>query len=317
MKKFFGAAITLAALAAVVACSESSTSNNDPSNPGNGGDGGGGGGGGDGGNNPGPGPGTKVKAGTVTMTQTVFSAAGTEVVSTVAAAGFYEGTLNASGSGDFSCKESKEGDCTITECDLGPTPDGGTETDAGTTKSPHAGEIAIKSASEMKLTPDADGKYEGKNEQSRLWTNGGDISVKAAGADVPAFEKSLKAPSAVKVTAPAWPALGTALEIDRANDLDITWSDGGAGSVQAMVSSSSDDNTKFATVSCVFKSDTGGAKIPKAALSKLIAGDRASIYVSAATIEEVTAGDWKVSVMAMTPATTSGGDMASGQAQIK
>lgn len=315
MKKFFGAAITLAALAAVVACSESSTSTNDPSNPGNGGDGGGGGG--DGGHTPTPGPGTKIKAGTVTMTQTVVSAGGTEIVNAVAGAGFYEGTLNASGSGDASCTESKEGDCTITECDLGPTPDGGTETDAGTTKSPHAGEIAIKSASEIKLTPDADGKYDGKSEQSRLWTNGGDISVTAAGADVPAFETSLKGPSAVEVTAPAWPALGAALEIDRANDLEITWSDGGAGSVQAMVSSSTDDTKKVATVSCVFKSDTGGGKIPKAALSKLIAGDKASISVHAATIEEVSAGDWKVSVAAMTSATTSGGDMASAQAKIK
>lgn len=278
------------------------------------------GGDGSGGDKPGDGDGTEAtKSGSIMVTQSSYSVAGNDMFMYSTMASFVDATGSTVGTTNgVKCTQSTDGDCSISECDL---PSGsGNETDAGNgtpgeaKKQPTAGDITISGLEDVTMSPDGNGAYTAKSGQVALFEGGADVTFKAAGAEVPAFEKVLKAPSSVTLTAPAWPAPGTALEIDRSKDLDLTWDNGTAGDVQASISSLAGQKT--ATITCKFKADAGQGKISKAALGKLVATDTGSISVSAMSSESFDQGGWKLSVMALAPA-SAGSASAAGSAKIK
>jgi hypothetical protein len=248
-----------------------------------------------------------TRVGSVTLTQMTFQAGPTTINSFSASAAFVETTAT----GTATCKTSTEGDCTISECTI---PQGGGGAPQQPTSSPHAGEIKVAATGNVTLTPDAKGVYAAKTGQTELFKAGADISVKAAGDKVPAFDKTVKGPSIVTVTAPTWPAAGQPFQVDRTKAIDLVWKDGTAGDVTASVSSLAGD--KSATVMCKFAANANKGTIPAAALGKLVVTAQGSISVSASSTVAFDQGDWKLSLTAFSPA-KAGTAMASGIANVK
>jgi len=232
-------------------------------------------------------------------------------------ASFVEAAAVAGVPGTSKCTTTKEGSCDVMVCDL-PASSGGGSNDpppqgGEVKKSPSASDITIKAADEITLSPDGKGNYTPMTGQTALFAAGDDVLVKAKGAEVPAFSKTIKAPGIINVTAPEWPALGEAFTIDKANDLELTWENGGEGDVQATISSVADKKTSMIT--CKFKAADGTGKIAKAALGKLVASETGSISISSANTAAFDQNGWKLNVLIMSPG-TAGGGMASGVAHI-
>lgn len=259
-----------------------------------------------------------AKIGTISMTQTSFTAGPTTIDSYSLIASFATGgTAVGSGGEGTKCNTAKDGDCTVTDCDLSPTDAGsssGGVSDAGTPKQKHAGDITVAADLDVTMTPDDNGSYPYKTGQVKLFGSEQEIAVDAKGADIPAFSTTLKAPTFVTLTEPAWPAPGQPLAVNRANALAFKWDAGTSGDV--MVSLSTVSSTKLASVSCTWKASAGQGSIGAAALGKLTTDGQGSIAVNASSTSTVTAGDWKVNVSALSPA-KAGSSLASGQITVQ
>jgi hypothetical protein len=269
----------------------------------------------------GPGAGTTVtKSGTVSLVQSKMTILDKDYSSYTASATFIQATSYSSTVSSTGCTTSTDGDCSIVDCDASNAvvSDAGAPpaADAGAPQgNPSAGDITVTGDKEIVLSPNAAGVYAPKTEQVSLWTAGNDLAVKAKGADIPAFDKTLKAPGAITLTAPEWPtAPGQAVAIDRSADLDLAWTDGGDGDVSASISSVAGKKTTFIT--CTFKAAGGTGKITKAALGKLQTTTTGTISLLSTASDIVDAAGWKVTVSASSPASTSAGGAASGIANI-
>jgi len=222
------------------------------------------------------------------------------VISASAFAAFSK-PVSGTGGGESSCKQTKEGACTITECDLSAVADSGAPVDAGSEKDPNAGEITLSGgdipAEGIKLAVEADGSYKFYSGSTKLFSSGQTITTKAAGADVPAFEKGVAAPAAIKITSPAC-ATAQCGDLDSTKDFDIVWTDGGAGKVTA-TATTLDTGKKSVTLSCVFDSSANKGTVPAAALGKLIKG-AGNIVIGASSNEIVAAGNYDVSITVAT-----------------
>ncbi len=299
------ASLMFSAAAIVVACKENETSTPDGSSSGSTSSGGTSSSGSTGGTSSGNNA-TTVKSGLVSVTQSITKVVETDYISVTSIASFGETTASGGGSDvTGGCKTSTAGDCTVVECETTTDADrdaGNTPEDAGSSKSPTAGDVKIKGLREITLSPDATtGNYPPKSDTppaaSKIWEGGDDVKISAVGAEVPAFDKTLKAPSSVTVTAPEFPTFPDKLTIPRNADLDVTWANGTAGNVTAsfVTTSSSGNTTKLATITCTFKADAGTGKVPSAALGKLIAGDGA-VSIGASSNELVDQGGWKINL---------------------
>lgn len=310
--------LTFVALAsAAVACTVTTssapdgTSSSSSSSSSSGGDGDGGSSGDGGGET------TDAKIGTISMTQTSFTAGPTTVDSYSLIASFSAGGAGADmGGGGAKCNTTKDGDCTAMECDITPVDAGssGAVGDAGVAKLQHAGDITVASELDVTMSPDDKGSYPYKTGQVKLFGSEQEIAVDAKGADIPAFATTLKAPTFITLTEPAWPAAGQQLTVDRANALAFKWDAGTSGDV--MVSLSTVSSTKLASISCTWKASAGQGSIGTAALGKLTTDGQGSIAVNASSTSTVTAGDWKVNVSALSPA-KAGSSLASGQIKVQ
>jgi hypothetical protein len=244
-----------------------------------------------------------VKSGSVTLSQSSFTAGPTTINSFSASALFFETvTTGATGGTTATCKTSTDGACTISECDFsGAEAPADPGTPAAPAKAPHAGEITVAASETLTLAVDDKGAYAPKTGQTQLWATGSDITVKAAGDTIPAFEKVLKAPASVTVTAPAAPAAGQSLDVDRAKELPFTWTGGGDGDVSVSVSAALLENnkvTKSSSITCKFPSKDNKGTISAAAMGKLVATDTGSVIVGSSTTEAFEAGGWKLNVTA-------------------
>jgi hypothetical protein len=254
------------------------------------------------------------------LTQTSLTIADQEINSFSAMALFTEVAAGgAAVPGAPKCTTSKEGSCDVTVCDIPAASgggSGGTPPPAGEPKnSPSASDITITGAEEIVLEADDKGNYTPASGQTKLLTAGEDVKVKAKGKEVPAFDKTVKAPSLVTLTAPEWPAAGDAFAIDRTADLEFNWDNGTAGEVQASISAITDK--KMSTIACKFKADAGTGKITKAALSKLVASEQGSISVSGISTTAFEASGWKITLTAMSPSSVAAGGVASATASIQ
>lgn len=250
-----------------------------------------------------------TKVGTVSLSQTSFKA-GAQTFFTFSASAFFAEA--AATTGDNKCKTSTEGACQIVECD---TSGATTPPPSGTPgKAPHASDITVTGAGNVTLTADDKGVYAAKTGQTELYKPDTDVAVKAKGDSVPAFDKSIKAPSNITVTAPAWPAAGQPFQLDRTKAINLTWTGGTSGDVSASFASTT--TGKLASVTCKFPAKDGKGDVPAAALGKLLVTTSGTIALSTSSTVAFDAGDWKLSLMAIGGA-MAGTSPASGLANIK
>ena len=110
--------------------------------------------------------------------------------------------------------------------------------------------------------------YPSVHADTQFFTGGDSITVQGAGGpDLPAFAAHvLIAPNDVVITAPTCPDL-ICPEVDRTQDLAVTWTGGAAGQVRASFETVAPNNT--GSVFCTFDAASGAGTVPKAALAVL------------------------------------------------
>jgi hypothetical protein len=200
------------------------------------------------------------------------------------------------------CPATTDGPCTIKDC---PTP--GADAGQPTPRTASAGAVQVTGAAMPVLLVPSGASYPPLQSSARLWSGGESLDVLAMGAEVPAFSAALTAPSYVTVTAPAWPALGSTLAIDRSQPLAFAWSGGHDGTVQVEILG--DMGPQRTSITCLFPAASGSGTVPATALARFpLVTTGASLSVDCITDKSVTAGGWSILVRASTQARTAAGD---------
>ena len=253
---------------------------------------GGGGGGGPGGG--GPDAQKPTKTGYVFLqSYDAMNLPGTPTRGGSASAGFY-------GTAGTCTGDQTVGACTVSTC---------TSTMQPTAVS--AGVVTLSGAAQpIMLTPGTDKTYTAFMSMSPLFAGGESVVVSAAGADVPAFSKSITMPGKATITSPSKPAAGTFLAVSRSADFSVTWTGGGSGSLQIFVSGTS------GRVTCRFPAGSDSAAVPAAALAMLPAGN-GSFAMAAIADGEQDAGDYAVDVSAYFNAVWPDDSIVSGGATLQ
>lgn len=156
-----------------------------------------------------------------------------------------------------------------------------------------AGTVSVTGIKQaVTLTPQPDNIYMPfSSQQATLFDGGETITINGSGAEVPAFTVSVTAPTRPTITSPAKPATTSgSITVNRAQDLAVTWSGGGAGTVYIYVGGPTGSNT---SMSCGYAASAGSAMVPSAALTKLAAG-MGSFSASAVSNKTVDKGDWRI-----------------------
>lgn len=155
-----------------------------------------------------------------------------------------------------------------------------------------AGNLTVTNTASKATTPlfFSVSKYEGSGSVTNdpLFAAGDGMSVKAAGATVPAFDLSVQAPSPVQVASPT----DTMLTIKRSQDFTVSWTGQSSGKFVFQIVGVSPANPNL---ECRFDSKALTGTIPSAALQLLPAGTyNADAFTRNRLVEE--AGNWSVSL---------------------
>ena len=171
------------------------------------------------------------------------------------------------------CTASTVGDCLVSACTISDVGDAGAAPPAATALD--AGTLTIMGAGASKATlvfgtvsPSSMQKgYPSVAADTQFFSGGDSISVVGAGgADLPAFKAQMViAPNDLTLTAPDCSA--GCPDLDRTQDLAVTWTGGGAGHVKASFETVGD--TAAGYVFCTFDATAGTGTVPKAALAAL------------------------------------------------
>jgi hypothetical protein len=205
-------------------------------------------------------------------------------------------------SGAFCTNTMHIGPCDLASCVSTPPP------------SVSAGTIMITGAAQaITMLPKANQTYDTFMTADPLFSGGESITFAAAGADVPAFTKSIVAPAKATITSPAKPSsTSPLLVINRSQDFTVSWTGGGSGLVQVALNSAQADQRLF----CRFEASAGTGKVPTAALSMLQAENGGFAMASIAqTVHE--AGDYAVDVSAYFNAVWPDNAIVSGAAMFQ
>lgn len=117
------------------------------------------------------------------------------------------------------------------------------------------------------------------------------VHIQGGGATAPAFTLSFTAPGLASITAPARPAGTNPLVINRAQDLAVTWTGGGASDMDFVLGSMNGSNPG-PTLNCSFPASAGSGTIPAAALAMLPAGS-GTFGAATEVVKNVDIGDWR------------------------
>jgi hypothetical protein len=231
----------------------------------------------DGDDTPGPDAKAPANSGFVQITSQSFISNTTTVRTGTASATFAMRT------GAASCTEQTLGACTLTTCSGQAQP--ATNLSAGT--------ITVTGAAiPITLTPKADKTYETVLSMTQpLFMGDETLAASGTGADVPAFSVSVTAPSRPTLTAPAMPASGSMLPINRAQAFHATWMNRSpAGKVYLYFSGPQGSGV---SMSCGFDSTALGADVPASTLAMLPAGAGtfSAGVVSSSTTD---VGEWRI-----------------------
>jgi hypothetical protein len=131
----------------------------------------------------------------------------------------------------------------------------------------------------------------------------------------PQFNLSLTAPSRITVSMPVFPGLGMTLMINRAQPLNVAWTNGTAGKVQ--ISTSSVFMSRSVTAVCTFPASMGSGVIPSSVLSKHQAMGSGSISIVCTDSTFTSQGEWSLGLTATNTAVTTTGAQAFAQAQFQ
>jgi hypothetical protein len=181
------------------------------------------------------------------------------------------------------CSEQAIGACTLITCPATVPP--ATNVNAGT--------ITVTGAAiPISLTTKPDNTYTVVTTMTQpLFIGDETLAASGSGGDVPAFSVSVTAPSRPTITAPAQPAAGAKITINRAQGFHATWMNrSAAGKVYLYFSGPQDSGI---TMSCGFASTALAADVPAAALAMLPAGT-GSFNASAVSQASTDVGDWRV-----------------------
>lgn len=227
------------------------------------------------------GAGTPTKSGSVTISGWDYMASSTPIQGGSASASFY-GKVG----GSSLCTQQTVGGCTVSQCG------NGTGNDGGGAAAASAGTIDVSGASKpLQLVPNGT-TYDSATSQTKLLSGGEQLDVKASGAEVPAFDLKVTAPTYVTVTTPVFPTSGK-LTVDRSKALALAWSGGTIGNVTAVVGANSASGS--VSVLCQFPAATGSASIPAAALGNLPSSPTsASMAVQVTNGTTTVVGGWSL-----------------------
>lgn len=237
-----------------------------------------------------------LKSGYVSLVQSVMEIQGTQYASHSLSASFVDVS---GGAGDWACTTAHDGECVVYDCS-GSVTDGGVAAQQAS-----AGTLHISAGgTTITMSPEADGSYTAVTGQSRLWTAGQTLAVQADGDEVPAFTGSVAGVDAALVSAPAFPAAGTAMSISRSQSLTVSWSGQTAGNIFVILARSDTAGAVTHTVSatCTYPASVGSAVVPSTVLSAIPAGDSGSFAVYGGDRAELAAGDWSVVIQEYVPA---------------
>lgn len=146
--------------------------------------------------------------------------------------------------------------------------------------------------------------------QSAPYVGGEMLTVRAAGGEVPAFEGTLRAPTAVQLSEPK-PQADGAFAMTPTADQTFRWSGGTAGTAVVIAFESNDAGSPGLDATCTFDAAAGAGVVPGAVLAKLAALDKAvALSLSVVGESEVPAGDFKVTLTARTALAPSRGPRA-------
>jgi len=172
---------------------------------------------------------------------------------------------------------------------------------------PSAGTITMRVGDHtVVLAPGADHAYPAWQDASAaLWAGGELLSIEAAGAEVPPFSGTLRAPLAINVRAPTLPPDGAAIPVAREAGIDVAWDPIDEGTVVLALTGASLDGRR-AVVSCAFDAHAGLGSVPAAALRTVQRGD-GSLTLSTRSSQRVEVGDYGIQLQADTQARTADG----------
>ena len=263
-----------------------------------------------------------TRSGHVSITQTSTTVGAKTYEQWSAAAAFVDaplggyGSPTGGGSAGTTCQAHEDGPCVAYTCTV--QSNGGDPSGGRATKQPHAGEIRLELAGGViTLAPREDGSYAAATGQTKLFGAAEPVKVRAAGDAVPAFEQSIVTPSAVTVTAPAWPALGQALSVRRGAPLDVAWTGGEAGVVYVSAGGLNAAGDRSASVACRFDGKAGRATIPGAVTDKLIPTSQGALSAFAHTSIMMKRGEFDLYLSINASARTPSGATASGLLRVE
>jgi hypothetical protein len=186
---------------------------------------------------------------------------------------------------DSCCTATNVGPCVVKHCRCP------SSLPAGSNVGANAGVVSITGllGGPITLTPSLpDEQYSTVVESTPLFAGGESVTFQAAGAPggVPAFTRTLAAPSVITETSPDLSS--PAATISRASNLVVSWSGGGVGSVVASMRGVDFTAADWlVAVACTFPSSDGTGTVPAAALAPIPAGSGGFSLVAtdAATVD--------------------------------
>jgi hypothetical protein len=140
----------------------------------------------------------------------------------------------------------------------------------------------------------------------RLWQGGETLQAHGAGAQVPTFDITTKAPSYITITSPPFPTMGNKLTVNRAQPFTMTWTGGTSGNVWIQIAALV--NGVDTAVSCTFPATAGTGTVATSSLSALpVNPQNASIYVVNRSETQSIMNNWGIWFDASTGAKSSTG----------
>ncbi len=194
--------------------------------------------------------------------------------------------------------------CTVTEC-ISADPNAGTQC-ASLEQITTAGAISVSGGDKPPLTLNSDAKrsYAGFSSAGPRWAPGTEVTVDAAGGDVPAFNTKIVFPSRVEILGPPdYVAKKNPIPLDWKNGVPLQWKPG-VGTVYLHLIQGDPELRKQTDIECEAESSKGTYTIPSEALQQL-EGTRetgkanALLEVAGRARVELTAGEHKVLVEAL------------------
>jgi hypothetical protein len=177
-------------------------------------------------------------------------------------------------------------ECKLRECypRTPPSLDGGARVTAG--------DIVIDGGShQVYLFAQFGGQYSPWNYSSSYFSGGELLHAEAVGAEIPAFQIEVTAPSQPILSTPIIPPAGEKLELNRNDALELRWSNSTLGLLRFTLSGFEVDRRR--AVECKYAASAGQGTVPKAILAGLPAGE--AVYeLRVESTAETNAGDFLV-----------------------